>query len=339
MAEHVIWTGDKKLAADLYPVAERTLDWQASMRDSSGLLENKPDRCPWWLFLDYSPIEKQGVVTAWQALYVRALRAAADVAELLKNEEAAEHGRNEAGAVVAAARERLWSTQQNLFVDCRLYEHKVRRASPETNYYALYGGLASEEQAGQILANFWRDGDVETAVWGPNETPYAKFFALEALLGRGHVERALAVLRRYFGTMAKVGLLTVPEVFPVAPRRRRNGAADGDGLAHGPYGGLPPVTLCHAWGAYPPAMLARWVLGVQPGSPGFETLSLTPMPGSVEQISGRIWTPKGFVEVSIRGRTAHREVRATLPEGMPYKLDRRHLAKEDEVEVVGGRPA
>jgi len=334
MAEHVLWTGDKKLAAELYPVAERCIDWQAAMRDATGLLENKPDRRPWWLMLDYSPIEKQGVVTAWQALYVRALRAAADVAEMLGNEEAAEHGRNEAAAVIAAARERLWSVQQNLFVDCRLYEHKVRRASPETNYYALWGGLASDEQAEQILAAFWRDGNVETAVWGPRETPYAKYFAIEALLERGQVERALAILRRYFGAMGKAGLVTVPEMFPLAVRRRRGEA---DGVAYGPYGGPPPATLCHSWGAYPPALAAKWILGVHPGRPGFEVLHLAPMPGSVGRISGRVWTPRGFVEVSIQKKGSRREVRAVLPAGMVYKLDRRRLDKQDEVEVVGGR--
>ena len=336
MAEHVLWTGDAKLAADLYPVADRCLTWQAALCDASGLLENKPDRSPWWLFLDYSPMEKQGVVTAWQALHARALRAAADVAEFLKNEEAAEHDRNEANAVIAAARQRLWSTHQNLFVDCRLYEHKVRRASPETNYYALYGGLASDEQAEQILSNFWRDGNVETTVWGPHETPYAKYFALEALLERGQVERALAMIRCYFGAMDKAGLLTVPEMFPPTARRR---GSDGDGAAYGPHGSLPPAVMCHAWGAYPPALAARHLLGVRPGGPGFTPLVLTPMPGSVGRICGRIWTPKGFVEVSIQEKAGHREVRAVVPDGMAYKLDRRHLAKEDEVEVTGGRQA
>jgi hypothetical protein len=61
------------------------------------------------------------------------------------------------------------------------------------------------------------------------------------------------------------------------------------------------------------------------------------MPGSLGRVSGRAWTPKGFVEVSITGKAGRRQIRAVLPEGMPYKLDRRHLAKEDEVEVVGWR--
>jgi len=63
------------------------------------------------------------------------------------------------------------------------------------------------------------------------------------------------------------------------------------------------------------------------------------MPGSLGQVSGRVWTPKGFVEVSIQKKADRRQVRAVLPEGMAYKLDRRHLAKEDEVEVTGGRQA
>ncbi|MBM4017901.1 MAG: hypothetical protein FJ288_06150 [Planctomycetes bacterium] len=355
LADCVAWTGEKALAADLYPAAERCLDWSASFRDAHGLLENKPDRAPWWLMLDYSPIHKQGVVTAWQALYVRALRAAADVAEFLGNHEAAGQGRAEADAVAAAARERLWSASKGLFVDCRLYERKSTRASAETNYYALYGGLASQEQAGRILSAFWRGPPsaiggpreaADAAPWGPHETPYVKFFAAEALLERGQGEQALALVRRYFGGMARAGLATVPEVFPLPGPREAAGAgasstraAAGDGGGDGPHGGLPPAVLCHGWGAWPPAMAVRWMLGVQPERPGFDALRLSPMPAGLDGLSGRAWTPRGFVEVSIRRRGGRHEIRAALPEGMPYRLDRRHLAKDDVVEVVGGRRA
>ena len=71
MADHVAWTGDRPLAKRLYPVAEKCLEWTAAYRGSSGLLENKPRRSPWWLFLDHSPIDKRGEVTAWQALWHR----------------------------------------------------------------------------------------------------------------------------------------------------------------------------------------------------------------------------------------------------------------------------
>jgi len=75
---------------------------------------------------------------------------------------------------------------------------------------------------------------------------------------------------------------------------------------------------------------------VRPGGPGFEPLLLAPMPGRLADASGRAWTPKGPVDVSIARTRRRRTVRATLPQGMPYRLDRRHLAASDEVEVVGG---
>jgi hypothetical protein len=342
LADHVAWTGDKSLAKDLYPVAERVLDWTATFRDNFDLLENRPDRAPWWLFVDLGPIEKHGVVTAWQALYARALRAAADVADFIGMEEEGGHGRNEADAIGEAARRRLWSDARGLFVDTRLFEHPSRRASPQTNYYALYGGLATDEQADRILGNLWTaDGD-HTVSWGSRENPFVKYFALEALFERGRAKEALSIIRRYWGAMARAGLTTVPEVFPLTGAKAKG---DGDGYAEGPYGRRPPEVLCHAWGVHPAALLARWVLGVHPEGPGFAPLRFAPMPGNVGPISGTLWTPKGMVGVSIgrdpsaslRAGGRGRKIRATFPQDMPYRLDRRHLADDDRVEVLGGK--
>jgi len=334
LADHVAWTGDRALAEELHPAAERCLDWTAQFRDASGLLENRADHAPpWWLFVDLSPVDKRGTVTAWQALYARALRAAADVAEFLGNEDAATHGHHEADAVAQAARDRLWDDARGLFVDARLFEHPSAEATAATNYYALYGGLATDEQAVRILANLWRDGR-DAADWGPRENPYVKYFALEALLERDQAERALEVIRRYWGGMARRGLVTVPEAFPLGDGRR--GPSE-DGAVEGPYIVRPPEVLCHGWGVHPAALVARWILGVRPGGPGFEPLLLAPMPGDLKDIRGRVWTPHGPVEVAIRSRAGRREVRAAVPEGMPYRLDRRHLAADDAVEVAGGK--
>ncbi|MCX5673043.1 MAG: hypothetical protein NTU94_17145, partial [Planctomycetota bacterium] len=133
---------------------------------------------------------------------------------------------------------------------------------------------------------------------------------------------------------AKAGLTTVPEVFPL-PRQR-----DGDGrdwLAEGPYGRQPPPVLCHGPGVHPAALLAKWILGVQPAGPGFEPALLAPMPDDIRNLSGRVWTPKGPVEVSI-GHDGHgRMVRISVPAEMSYRLDRRHLADDDQIEVQGGK--
>jgi hypothetical protein len=105
----------------------------------------------------------------------------------------------------------------------------------------------------------------------------------------------------------------------------------------GPFGGRhPPVVLCHGWGTYPPALVARWILGVRPDKPGFEQVLLAPMPGNLARLSGAVPTPRGPVSVSIAPAGGRRIVKITVPDGVPYRLDTSHLDVPDEVEVTGG---
>ncbi|MFO8014394.1 MAG: hypothetical protein R6X20_13940, partial [Phycisphaerae bacterium] len=335
LAEHVAWTGRLDLAEDLYPAVERCLEWTAGWRGAAGLLENPSDEPPWWLFLDHSPMVKQGEVTAWQAVWVRALRASADLATWLGRDDEAAAARDEADAVRRIARDRLFDPDRARFIDSRLFARRARDGSAATNYYALWGGLASDEEAEQVLARLWKDEATEAADWGPRENPYVKYFAAEALLSRGRAAEAIAMLRDYFGRMKKAGLATVPEVFPVPAA----GEPAPPGVDGGPYGRRVPWVLCHGTGVYPPALVARWILGVVPERPGFEVLRLAPMPAELKQVEGRVCTPKGWVEVAVRATKTRRTVRATLPEGLPYRLDRTYLDETDEVEVTGGEAA
>jgi len=335
LAEHVAWTGRLDLAEALYPAVERCLEWTAGWRGTSGLLDNLTDEPPWWLFVDHSPMVKRGEVTAWQALWARALGASAEMADWLGRHDEAAAARAEADQVVQTARDRLFVADRGRFIDSRLYERFAGEASVVTNYYALYGDLASDQQAQTILAGLWQDPTTETADWGRRENPYVKYFAAEALLARGLAQEALTLVRVYFARMKKAGLVAVPEVFPLP--------APGDpppaGPDQGPDGGGVPWVLCHGTGVYPPALVARWILGVHPEGPGFEPMRLAPMPADLKTVSGRVWTPKGWVTVAIRSTKKGRTVRATLPDGLAYRLDRGHLDEADSVEVTGGHAA
>jgi hypothetical protein len=335
LAEYVAWTGRLDLAEDLYPAAERCLEWTAGWRGAAGLLENPTDEPPWWLFLDHSPIVKQGEVTAWQALWVRALRASASLAGWLGRDDEAAAAREEADQVVRIARDRLYDADRSRFVDSRLFARVAREGSAATNYYALWGGLASDEEAEAVLARLGEDPSAGAADWGPRENPYVKYFAAEALLARGRAAEAMALVGDYFARMKKAGFATVPEVFPVPAAD----AALPEGADGGPYGRRVPWVRCHGTGVYPPALVGRWILGVVPDGPGFETLRLAPMPADLKQVEGRVWTPKGWVEVTMRATKKRRTVRATLPPGLPYRLDRTYLDEADEVDVQGGEEA
>lgn len=332
LAEHVAWTGDERLARELYPTAERILDWTAAYRGMDGLLENQPDRRPWWLFVDLAGVEKQGEVTAWQALYVRALREAGRLAALAGEEALAERHAKEADDVVELCGSRLWRSRRHRFADARLYEAHSDSASAQTNYYAVWAGLAGPRRTETILKTLW-NGTKETADWGPAENPFVKAFALEALLEQGMVERALAMVGRYWGAAAKAGYATVPEVFIPGSKE----AAGEDAAAPGgPYQSPPPRAACHGWGAYVEALLAEHVLGVRPEGPGFEPARLAPMPGRLKKLGGTVWTPKGKVEVQMRWRKGVAKVRYDVPDDLRFRIDLAHLSEGDEVEVYGG---
>ncbi len=325
LADYVAWTGDRRIAEELYPSAARCLDGTDALRDAYGLLENRPEGGARLLLEDGPPLPR-GEPTAWQALWVRALGAAADLATLLGDAADAAGLREAAARVARAARERLWDAGQGLFVDGRHFEEVTPTASPLANAYALWGGLATPAQAGRIVAALWPEGRTEAADWGPDDSPAGRCVAAEALLELGRGDLAAAMIRAYWGALVRAGHRTAPERFRPAARR-----------AKGRTPAAAPGVGCHGPGAAVAALVARWVLGVRSGGPGFEPALLAPMPGGLPRLRGTVCTPKGDVRVSVATAGGRRQVRIAVPEGMAWVLDRRHLARGDAVEVTGGR--
>lgn len=54
----------------------------------------------------------------------------------------------------------------------------------------------------------------------------------------------------------------------------------------------------HPWGAAPANLLPRYVLGVQPLTPGWASARIQPHPGDLTFARGKVPTPRGPIEVS-----------------------------------------
>lgn len=61
----------------------------------------------------------------------------------------------------------------------------------------------------------------------------------------------------------------------------------------------PNLTWSHPWMAFPLELIARWLLGVRPVTPGYATLLVQPQPGPLEWVYGTVPTPKGPVTLSL----------------------------------------
>jgi hypothetical protein len=76
------------------------------------------------------------------------------------------------------------------------------------------------------------------------------------------------------------------------------------------------TSLAHPWGAAPTYVLPEYLLGVAPTSPGYQTTTITPLIGYLNllEVSGRVPTPYGPIEVSWAVNGTITELRLSIPD-------------------------
>ena len=78
IARYVAYTGDAEIVTELWPAVARAIAWFERHLDADGLLADAPH----WVFVDWADLDKRGQVTALNAQFVAALRAAANLAQI-----------------------------------------------------------------------------------------------------------------------------------------------------------------------------------------------------------------------------------------------------------------
>lgn len=73
---------------------------------------------------------------------------------------------------------------------------------------------------------------------------------------------------------------------------------------------------CHAWGALALYELPSVVLGVRPAEPGYQAVSIRPVPGYLKSASGTVITPRGRAEVSWEKRNGELKLNYHVPKGL-----------------------
>jgi len=76
----------------------------------------------------------------------------------------------------------------------------------------------------------------------------------------------------------------------------------------------------HAWGAAPANLLPRYVLGVQPLTPGWARALVRPHPGSLTAATGKIPTPRGPIQVDWKHGDSF-QLSLTLPPGVKARIE------------------
>lgn len=278
-----LYSGDANIARQIYGRMKTLMDFAIGRLDRDGRPADRPDD---WIFIDWAPkpLPNRGGVTSFeQMLLARALESASAIALEAGEGEDALRYRSMAQRLRGEILPRYWNAEKGVLM------HMVcndGRTDPMITRYPnifglLYGYFGEEQRA-----------SVKNALLGKDvmeiQTPYMRFYELEALCSLGLHDKVLNEIKSYWGGMLRLGATSFWELY--------NPAEEGESH-YAMYGRRFGKSLCHAWGASPAYLLGKYFLGVAPTSAGFATYDAKPNLGTLEWMEGDVPTPWGRIRV------------------------------------------
>lgn len=295
--DHYWHTGDGTILDRNYERMVSLLEFCLGRRNGEGMVEGYPDD---WVFVDWADIDKRGELSFEQLLLCRSLEIVALAARRKGEEERAKTYEAEADRL----RERIfavfWSKESGGLLHNRVGGALRPVVTKHANMMALLLGYLDERQARTVA-----DRVLLSDAVAPITTPYMRFYELAALCRIGEREHVVREIKHYWGGMLERGATTFWEEFD--PR------VEGD-EQYAMYGRPFGKSLCHAWGASPIYLLGKYLLGVEPLSPGYERFLAEPHLGGLEWIEGAVPVPGGAVTIYMDGRSVR--ARATSGAGL-----------------------
>ncbi|MBO5998324.1 MAG: hypothetical protein J6P87_01410 [Lachnospiraceae bacterium] len=220
-------TQDREVLAELWPVAWRQIELSGKSFDEEGLVRDSD--VPGWCFVDWNlTLNKQASA---QGIYLYCLRAAGKIAEILGDTDKAAWIKADYEKKKQAAVRSLYDDALGLFVS-----GADRQISWASQIWMVLGGVCG----GEVLH---RAAETEAVSM---VTPYIYHHYVQALIDCGEKEKALEVLRSYWGGMVKEGADTFWELY------------NPDNPDESPYGGTIVNSYCHAWSCAPAYFLRKY---------------------------------------------------------------------------------
>ena len=261
--------GDERILSDVYEKMKRYFDYLASHADGHIVRLGLGD----WIPPGYGGSPPEGPDLTSTAYYYRFAETISNIADILGKDAEARLYEEKALDIKAAFNEEFFDEQTNVYKT-----HRDVGYRQTSNAVPIAFGLAPEDREEAIIANLAEDvaergnhlntGIVGTKVLLPVLTEY----------GYEDLAYAIAAQRTYpsWGYWIENGATALYESWELSSRSRNH----------------------HMFGSVGEWFYA-YLAGIQPGSPGYETIVIKPaMPEDLKQATGRVETVKGDVASS-----------------------------------------
>ena len=305
-------TGDKEWLAHHYDYLKTKL--LSERVDKDGLVHSTPAQVHHDDIVDWPAGERDGYVftpvnTVVNAFHLRAVEDMRQLALVLGKDADAEAFAQHERDAQAAFQRTLFDEQTGLYRDGVGTDH----SSLHANLFPLAFGLAPLDKRAHIAE--WLAGR------GMRGSVYAAQYLLEGLFENGQAKAALDEMTasgdRSWKHMVDSGATITWEAWDQRYK--------------------PNQDWNHAWGAAPANLLPRFVLGVQPRTPGWSEVAIAPHPGDLTFADGTVPTPRGTVKVAWRVAPNFR-LSVVLPKGMAAQV-RLPAAKASREVLTNGHVA
>ena len=272
--DHMMYFGDKALVRRYLPTAERILGFFHAHMTADGLVDKiggVNGKAPFWSFIDWAldwlPTEGmptaglEGPITMESLLYLLGLQKAAELCAWVEDGHAALY-REQAEKIKAA----------------------VRAGCMDAD------GMITDGPGSALLS---QQAQVFGILTGTLSLDEGRRNLLRSIEDRRIAQCTVAMCYYLFRAMEQVGLYDYTNRYwDIWRRMIANGCStcvEAEGYAR---------SECHAWGALALYELPSVILGVRPAAPGYETISVRPVPGTLRSASGLVHTPKGDLRVA-----------------------------------------
>ncbi|MDD4516705.1 alpha-L-rhamnosidase C-terminal domain-containing protein [Massilibacteroides sp.] len=226
--------------------------------------------------------------TVVNAFHYEALKRMAVIARLTDQREDADFFQKESERVKVIFNKTFLNTKKGYYVDGEATDH----ASLHANMFPLAFGLVPDKNKDNVL-EFIRSRGMACSVYGAQ-------FLMDALYEAGDADYALKMLTktddRSWYNMIRVGSTISLEAW--------------DNIYK------PNQDWNHAWGAVPANIIPRKLMGVEPLTAGFETISVKPQIGSLEWAKAVIPTIRGEVKMEIENNAGQYILHLVIPANM-----------------------
>jgi hypothetical protein len=251
-------------------------------------------RLPWWSFVDWVP---SGEIPTYDARdesctttleYLGALGEAADLEKALGDPLFAARYQSRTAHVRAGLLSKCWNVSRGLIAD----NPDQKNFSQQSNILGVLYDVVPRRKQNEVLRRMLaiNPGDVPSD-GVLSASYYFRFYLARALDHAGMADEYLDSISPWRKLLA-LHFTTWPEI----PGNTRSDS--------------------HAWTAHPMYDLLTLVAGVQPASPGFESVRIEPHLGTLPSLTAQYPHPKGLILLQYTRTSRGLEADITLPNGL-----------------------